>query len=315
MTASQLQSHPSVTALARIQSNLGLKDIQFANTIRLGIHGANWGKIKAGTYDGNYTAAATKLSVALEAYQNQGTGEAVEGIVVLDHVRMAKDAVDLALASEDEHRLVIISGQRGSGKSRTLSLLHSIRQGHSISALPSWSGGYLNFLNKFAAGIGVAESRSAGQAEDAILSALTESAGLITIDEFNYFSPSAINFLKSVLNTTRWAIAVATVPHYLSRMASDRQTSQEAAQLLRRASAIIHIPPVTARTVELVQRALYPEINVGGKSGAIASAANLLNRMDSVCAILADSESPEDIESAIARHKRFNQVTLKPGEE
>lgn len=313
MTASQLKDHPTVAELARIQSNLGLKNIPFAKTLRLDMHGANWGKILAGNYDGNYSVVLVKLQVALSAYKNQGTGEAEEGIVILDHVLAAKSSVELSLQAEDEHRLTIIAGPRGSGKSRTLTLLHSKHPGHFMSALPSWSGGYLNFLNKFSVGIGLGgQARSAGQGEDEILSYLSQSGGLICIDEFNYFSPSAINFLKSVLNASQWAIAVATVPHYLSRMASDRQTAQEAAQLLRRAVAIIHISPVTALHVDLIRNALYPHVDLGGSPGEIAAAANRNNRLDSVCAILADAQDGDHIATCIARHEKMCRVTSKP---
>lgn len=314
MTSTQLRNHPTVLKLAEIQQKLGLNDIPFAKALRLGMHGANWGKIKAGTYDGNFSRSLLKLDVALADHSAQGTGETEDGIVILDHVQTALDAVDIAMVAEDEHRLVVLSGPRGSGKSRTLSILHSRHGGHSMAALPSWSGGYLNFLNKFAAGIGLHESRSAGSAETLILTHLGTSSGLITIDEFNYFSPAAINFLKAVLNDTRWVIATATVPHYLARMAADRQTSQEASQLLRRAVAIIHIPTVTSRAVEQIQRAFHPHLDLSGQASSVASAANRIHRLDSVCAILSDAEDSADIPAAIARHERATKTALRPGE-
>lgn len=317
MTASELTNHPTVKALAQIQNNLGLKDIPFAKQFRLGLHGANWGKIRAGTYDGSFSKALVKLQLALESYANPGTGETEEGIVVLSHVREACDAMKIAVNAEDEHRLVLIAGLRGSGKSRAMALVAHKFPGHQMEALPSWAGGYLNFLNKFAAGVNVAPSRSAGDAEDAILSSLINNPSPIYIDEFNYFSPAGINFLKAVLNKTHCPIMTATVPHYLSRMAADTRTAQESAQLLRRAVAIIHIPAVTDREVIQVQRALFPDLdlNSGEIGQQIAKAANRTSRLDSVVSILADAESAADIPTAIARHERAFKVTLKPGEE
>jgi hypothetical protein len=315
MTSSEFKNHPIIHALADIQTGLGLKDIPFAKQLRLGLHGANWGKILAGTYDGSFSKALVKLQVALEAYQNPGSGETEEGIVILSHVREAIDAMEIATAAEDEHRLVVLAGLRGSGKSRAMMLANHKFRGHSMEALPSWAGGYLNFLNKFAEGIGIEPSRSAGDGESAILRELLANPMPIYIDEFNYFSPAGINFLKAILNKTRCPLMVATIPHFLTRMAYDGKTSQESAQLLRRAVAIIHIPAVTEREVFQVQRALFPEIDLAsGQAGEIAKAANKTSRLDSVCAILADAESPADIPAAIARHERAFKVTLRPGE-
>lgn len=316
MTATELKNHPIVARLSALQSSLGLKDIPFAKQLRLGLHGANWGKILAGTYDGSFAKALIKLQVALEAYENPGSGETEEGIVILRHVREACDAMKIASFAEDEHRLVVIAGLRGSGKSRTMSLVAHKFPGHHMEALPSWAGGYLNFLNKFAAGVGVTTSRSAGDAEDAILSSLIQTPSPIYIDEFNYFSPAGINFLKAVLNKTRCPIMTATVPHYLSRMSSDHRTAQESSQLLRRAVSIIHIPAVTDREVIQIQGALFPDLTLApGNAGEIARSANRTSRLDSVVAILDDAESAADIPAAIARHERAFKVTLKPGED
>jgi hypothetical protein len=317
MTSQQLRSHPVVKRLHEIQQKLELKDIEFALQLRLRMHGSNWGKILAGTYTGRFDRALINLQVALDDYEHGASGETEDGIVVLDHVKQALDAVDIAIASEDEHRLVVIAGVRGSGKSRTLQLIHARHKGHLLSARPSWAGGYLNFLNRFAEGIGLSESRSAGAAESIIIDTLRDSTGVICIDEFNHFSPNAINFLKILLNDTRWVLVVSTIPFHLSRMASDRSTAQESAQLLRRAVAIIHIPAVTIRQIELIHRALYPHVHLNGGSQPLASIANHHHRLDSVCQILDDCDpaDPTDLLKAIARHERFTKITLKPGEE
>jgi hypothetical protein len=139
---------------------------------------------------------------------------------------------------------------------------------------------------------------------------------VICIDEFNYFSPAGINFMKAILNQTTAVLVVGTIPHYLARMAYDTKTAQESAQLLRRAVAIIHIPPVTERDVCQVQRSLYPHLELApGNAQAVAASANRKSRLDSVCTIFADADGPQDIPEAILRHERGLKVTLKPGEE
>ncbi len=319
MTIKELQSHPTVTALAEIQETLGLKDIPFASQLRLKLHGANWGKIKSGTFDGRADRALVNLAIALEQYQNQSGGEVEDGIVILDHVRQALDLVTLARTADDEHRLVVIVGVKGSGKTRTLKLIQSKCGGYLLSARQSWGGAYLNFLNQFATGLGITTVyRSQGEAEVGIIDYLAGperlGTGIILIDEFNYFSSSAINFLKTILNETMWVLATATIPYHLSQMASSRATYQEAGQLLRRAVAIHHIPAVSVRMVDLVATALFPHLDITGSQSDIATAANQINRLDSVIAILrgTDPDVPGDVTKSIARHRRFTQISLDP---
>lgn len=318
MTSSELKNHPSIQRLVAIQSKLGLKDIPFANQLRLGMHGANWGKILAGTYTGSFSKALTKLEIALESYDNPGTGETEEGIVVLSHVREAAEAMEIAQLTEDEHRLVILVGPRGSGKTRTMTLIHNRFGGNSMEALPSWSGSYFDFLIQFAAELGIVieGKHSKGAFEVAILEALTAEPRAIFIDEFNYFSPAAINFLKAILNRTKCFMMTATIPHFLSRMVAETRTAQESAQLVRRAVAVIHISAVTERDVMQIQLGLFPDLTITPENAReIAQAANRHSRLDSVYAILEDAESPADIQKAVARHERSRKITLKPGEQ
>lgn len=318
MTATELKNHPVTARLAAIQASLGLKDIPFSNTLRLGIHGANWGKILAGTYTGSFSKALTKLEIALDAYDHPGTGETEEGIVILSHVREALDAFEIAAAADDEHQLVILAGPRGSGKTRTISLVHSRHGGSSLEALPSWSGSYYDFLKQFSDGLGIDTSlcRSKGAVEIAILSDLNANPRPIFTDEFNYFSPDGINFVKAILNRTKCPVMLASVPHFLSRMAADTRTAQESSQLIRRAVAVIHIPAVTEREVVQMQTALFPDLPLSADAArAIATSANRHCRLDSVYAILDDTESPADTSKAIARHERSKKTTLKPVEE
>lgn len=320
MTSTELQNHPTVLRLVQLQAELGMKDPEFAKTLHFKLHHANWGKIIAGTYRGDFTKALVNFEVCLDEYENQGLGELDEGIVVLKHVREALDATDIAIAAEDEHRLVIISGVRGSGKTRTLSLIHSKHDGFITGARPSWSKSYLNFLNRLAEtkGMELGESRSAGEAESRLLNFMKANPRkTLCIGEFNYFSSDALGFVKTALNETDWAFVADTIPFHLNRMASDRSTAQESAQLLRRAVAIIKIPAVSTRTVESIRKAMFPTIDLDGYLKDITTAANQLDRIDSVCQILndCDPDDPADVPKAIERHKRFHNANLKPGEQ
>lgn len=313
MTATELLHHPTVAALISIQEETHQKDTQFAKALRLGIHGANWGKIKACTYDGNFLKAVEKLTLSLEEYLNPVSGEIVEGIVILDHVRDAMNAVDIACHNEDEHRLVVLSGVRGSGKTRTLSLIHSKHAGVMINARPSWAGSYLSFLNGFASALGLGKSRSKGEAESLIIDHLNTAApAVLCIDEFNHFSADAINALKMIINETKWKIVTATLPHHLSRMASDRATAQESVQFFRRAVAIIHIGHVSVRTVQTIARAYHPELDITGHTNDLAAIANELHRLDTLCPVLAEAAQIGDVAKAIALHRRSCTISQRP---
>lgn len=313
MTSTELKNHEVTRKLIQIQESIGLRDNQFADTIRLGLHGANWGKIKAGTYTGSHSKALLKMEVALDAYHNPGTGESEEGIVILSHVREALDAMEIAKAADDEHRLVIVAGHRGSGKTRTLTLCNHRFPGHYIEAMPSWGGSYFDFLVQFSAGLGMSiqGKRSKGAYESAILSEAVANPQPIFIDEFNYFSPHGINFLKTMLNRIPAPIMTATVPKFLAGMAADSRTAQESAQFIRRAVAILHIPTVTEREVLQVQTALMPHLALSTElARSIAESSNRHDRLDSVYAILEDAKSLADVPKAIGRHERSKKTIL-----
>lgn len=320
MTAEEFKTHPVVLRLVEIQKELGMRDIEFAKHLGFDLHGSNWGKILAGTYDGRLEKCLLNFEVCLDEYEHEGLGELEKGVVVLKHVREAIDAVSIANVAEDEHRAVIISGVRGSGKSRTLDLIHAKNVGYKTSARPSWAKSYLNFLNNLAAtkGMELGDSSSAGKAESLLINYMKSAPRqTLCIGEFNYFNSDAIGFIKTVLNETTWSIFAETIPFHLSRMAASASTSQESAQFLRRCVAIIRIPAVTIQTVESLRRRLYPDLDLAGSYELISTTANQFARIDSICQILADCEpgNLRDVPKAVARHKRYHSANLKPGEE
>jgi len=198
--------------------------------------------------------------------------------------------------AKDEHKLVIVSGAWGAGKSVTGEMIRREHGGHYIHARPSWAGSYLRALLGLAQGIGLGTGyRSVGEAESAVISALAASPALLVIDEANHFSRDALNCLKTILNETRAAICLLTLPGHLARIAAP--AAEETRQLLRRAVAIVHIGPVPSADVLAVAGALHPAIRVGHAAPAVASCANRHARMDTVRRIFeeADPSDPEDL--------------------
>lgn len=317
MTATELRHHPVTLALVEAQQALSLPDSDFARSLGIRYSGATWAKVKAGTYQGDYAKVLEQLTQALARHRAGGNAQAeIDGTtVILDHVALAIDAVEIARAARDEHRLVVICGKQGSGKSETLRLICRRYSGVRIHARPSWAGGYLHFLNNFAAGLGLsADHRSPSPAESAIIDHLRLHPDVLTLDEFNHFSEKSLNFIKSILNETRAIICVGTIPSHLARMASDRATAEESRQLLRRAIAIIHIPPVDSAQITAVQRALYPDVHLNGHAPNLAAAANRLHALDTVCQVLADTRPANDADllKAIDRHQQMIRVAVRP---
>lgn len=299
----------AVVRLAAIQEARRLPDSDFARVVRLEYSGSSWGKMKAGTWSGNAekALAAVKRSLALAT---SGRAMQSEGEVVLfDHVQEAIDAVEIARGARDEHRLVVIAGHSGSGKSVTGRLLAERFGGEHIHAHPSWAGSYLRCLVEIGRGLGLpGEHRACGVAERAILDALAASPRLIVIDEANHFTRDGLNFLKTLINETRCAVVLCTLPSHLARLAAEH--AEESRQLIRRAVAIVHIPPVTSEDVIALHRVLAPEVELGSSTLALASLANKHHRLDTVARVLAhaDAADAEDLPRAIQRVERMIKI-------
>lgn len=307
-----LQEQAAIQELAEEQKRLGLPDGDFTKSIRLSYSGSSWGKIKAGTFTGNLAKALRECKRALAAYRTGGTVTVSGGDVVFDYIDQAIDAVTIARAATDEHKLVIVSGTWGAGKSTTAKHLHDTFGGHWFHAKPSWAGSYLRALMGIAGAIGLGENfRSVGDAESRVLAALEASPALLIIDEANHFSRDSLNFLKTILNETRCAIVLLTLPGHLARIAATH--SEETRQLLRRAVAIVHIGDISSADVMQVHSGLYPEVTLGHAAPAIASCANRFYRMDTVRRIFdeADPSDPEDLPRAVERVERSIKTILQ----
>lgn len=307
---SELPEHPQVQELREVQQQLGLPDEDFARVVRLSYSGSSWGKMKAGTFSGNPAKALRAVKTALAHHHLGGTPETVGEAVVFDHVRAACDAVAIARTATDEHKLVVVCGSWGAGKSVTAEMVRREHGGHYLHGRPSWASSYLRALMGIAHGIGIgSDFRSVGQGETEILRALEASPALLVIDEANHFNRDSLNFLKTVLNETRAVVCLMTLPGHLARIAAT--ASEETRQLLRRAVAIIHIGPVTSAEVLAIQASFYPELALGHHAPRIASAANKHARLDTVRRILEEAEDAADVPAAVERVEGAIQTILK----
>lgn len=307
-----LQSAPAVAELAQIQATLGLPDADFARTVKFAYSGSSWGKIKCGTFSGSHDKALRAVKAALAGYRLGGEVEVLRGVVIFPHVRQTLDAVTIARVSRDEHKLVIVCGHSGAGKSVTARLLGEEFGGHYLHAHPSWQGSYLRSLIGLARALGISGAyRSTGEAESGVLAALATSPALLVIDEANHFSREFVNFLKTILNETACCLALFTLPGHLGRLAAVH--AEESRQLLRRAVAIVHIPPVSSADVMALHAGLYSEISLGTAAPALASAANRMHRLDTVRRVFEEAEpdDSEDLPRAIERVEKSLKAVLQ----
>lgn len=315
MNRDELKNSPAVRELAELQAARGLPDNDFARAVKLDYSGSTWGKIKAGTHAGNCEnalAAVTRTLVSARVTAGIVDVDEDGAVVILPHMRDAADAVQLARTSQDEHRLVLIVGQSGSGKSVTARTLERRYGGTYVHAHPSWARSYMHCLAELSRQLGLgSEWRGAGDAERGILDSLARSPRLIIIDEANHFSRDAINFLKTILNETRCALVLCTLPNHLARLTAEH--AEESRQLIRRAVAIVHIPAVSSADVMALQLGLYPNIHLNGSAPAVASCSNRLHRMDTVRRIFDDCApgDMEDLPRAIQRVERMIQAVKR----
>lgn len=309
---SPLREASAVLELADIQKTLGLPDGDFVRTVKLAYSGSSWGKIKSGTFSGNDEKALREAKRALASYRTGGPVSVRLGDVVFEHIEEALEAVTVAKTARDEHKLVIVSGTWGSGKSTTARHIVETFGGHYFHARPSWAGSYLRALSGIATAIGLGDGfHSVGVAETKVLAALEASPCLLVIDEANHFSKECLNFLKTILNETKCVIVLFTLPGHLARIAATH--SEETRQLLRRAVSIVHIGPISSADVMAVHSGLYPEIHLGHAAPAIAACANRHYRMDTVRRIFdeADPVDADDLPRAVERVERSIKTILQ----
>lgn len=292
-----------VKELAELQVAHGLSDAAFAESVRLGFVGSTWGKIKAGTFDGNLEQALRKVRLALTRATTKGLDPAAGRFVMFEHVRGVLSGVRIAQQTpQSQNRLIVFLGNTGMGKTEIAKHLERELGATRVDGQPSWGSSYMAALSDIALALGVHERiQSRHQAERAILNELRSAPRLLVIDEANYFTTDGLNFIKAIMNLTQAVVVLCTLPDDFLRWKSANR--HETRQLVRRSVGVLRAPPVTARDVLSVQAAGWPDLHITAAAPKVAAAANKIAGYDLVVRFLEelDPDDPEDVDSALAR--------------
>jgi len=170
----------------------------------------------------------------------------------LQHVREALQSAINATQETGNNRLVLITGERGSGKSGFLDILSTDKRTANITfvveATEAWREKPNNLLGALLMEVGCFERKPTDDDEEArgrdpmdrlpsgtdgrlrkLVERLDGRRLILAIDEAHHIGPAGFNVLKSIINQTRAVIVMCAIPVLLGRIM--KASYAEAAQL------------------------------------------------------------------------------------
>jgi hypothetical protein len=145
-----------------------------------------------------------------------------------------------------EERVVILVGGTRCGKSAILAKLISANKVNwRLRATPIMKRSYKKFLIGVGAALKLRELKDSTLAElhDSILGKLEKVRGVLAIEELQSFSPSALEFLKTLLNDTQVSLVISMLPGQFERMT--RSTGEDMQQFLGRSVGVVKLKVTT----------------------------------------------------------------------
>lgn len=145
-----------------------------------------------------------------------------------------------------EERVVILVGGTRCGKSAILAKLISANKVHwRLRATPIMKRSYRKFLIGVGAALKLRDLKDSTLAElhDSILAKLEKVRGVLAIEELQSFSPSALEFLKTLLNDTQVSLVISMLPGQFERM--KRSTGEDMQQFLGRSVGVVKLKVTT----------------------------------------------------------------------
>lgn len=251
---------PLIARVKEMQQALELSDGAFTGPL---IGGAAWNQLCNGAYRvpttprGVEQIEETLLALVergkellIKKAEGRKTAQSLaERFVMRPEYDEVVDCLEDAEANAEdalEERVVIIVGGTRCGKSAILAKLISANKVNwRLRATPIMKRSYKKFL----IGVGVAlklrdlKDSTLAELHDSILSKLEKVRGVLAIEELQSFSPSALEFLKTLLNDTQVSLVISMLPGQFERMT--RSTGEDMQQFLGRSVGVVKLKVTT----------------------------------------------------------------------
>lgn len=154
-----------------------------------------------------------------------------------------------------EERVVILVGGTRCGKSAILAKLISANKiNWRLRATPIMKRSYKKFLIGVGSALKLRDLKDSTLAalHDSILSKLEKVRGVLAIEELQSFSPSALEFLKTLLNDTQVSLVISMLPGQFERMT--RSTGEDMQQFLGRSVGVVKLKVTTELVADFAPR-------------------------------------------------------------
>lgn len=260
-------------------------DTQFARQYLGGMHPGTWTRLRDNEYGGNLARQIAKLEQANNRMEVMVRGDAggraaAAGLGEAYHMfplfKAIDAAVQQAMREPGQERLVVAALPTGGGKTATSLDLHKRYGGVLIHARPSYRRSGLPLLKDILRALGKTPPSSVAACEELLLIEMNKVDGLLVIDEGNTLGSACQDYLKMILNQTRWTVVFFATPAHLEHMVT--WYAHHADQLFRRRVAILRAIPMAPEEVDVFLGDLPLNGSRKDACQVIAEAATLFGR-------------------------------------
>lgn len=202
-----------VDQLSLFMSENGLSRMQVAR--RIGMSVATVSTFLSGTYQGKLTNIEEKIAAFLQLEENRKRDKKL----VIDYVRTrsARRAADILRLAHADGQAVVIIGQAGLGKTRSLKdYVANNPDAILIEADPTFTAKVM--LKKLAEKVGAEATGNLNTLMEAIVAKLVGSGRLIAVDEAECLPLRALECLRRIHDKTEVGLALVGMPRLLMNL-------------------------------------------------------------------------------------------------